>query len=187
MRKRLFVRVLIIISLCFSVIVPISYARYVKENNGLGNLDVAKWNIILNNKNIDEVIKLDLFKTINNSSLKNETNIIAPGTSGNITLNIKNNSEVVAEGTILLEELENNNNIPIVYSLSEDGEYVDINDFIIMNNEIIMPETEKEITIYWKWDFYKDYNQNQKDNDLGTNGTALFEIGINIRINQKVN
>lgn len=187
MRKRLFVRVLIIISLCFSVIVPISYARYVKENNGLGNLDVAKWNIILNDKNIDEVITLDLFKTINNNSLKKGTNIIAPGTSGNITLNIKNDSEVVAEGTIVLEELENNNNIPIVYSLVEDGEYVDINDFLIMNNEIIMPENEKEITIYWKWDFYKGHNQNLEDNDLGTNGTALFEIGINIRVNQKVN
>lgn len=182
MRKRLFVRVLIIISLCFSVIIPISYARYVKENNGLGNMDVAKWNIILNNKNIDEVIKLDLFKTINNSSLKNETNIIAPGTSGNITLNIKNNSEVVAEGTILLEELANDDNIPIVYSLVEDGEYVGINEFVIMNKEVILPKEEKNVTIYWKWDFYN----NQNDNNLGLNGTAEYEIGINILVNQKV-
>jgi len=184
MPKRLFA-IGLLIFLCLSVFVPFSYAKYANDNNGISRLDIAKWSIILNDKNIDEVINLDLFKTSNNY-LKNGIKIIAPGVEGNITLNIENASDVVAEGTIILEELENNNNIPIVYSLVKDGEYGEINDLEIMNNEIIMPESEKEVTIYWKWDFYKNNSQNQKDNDLGTNGTALFEIGINIRVNQKV-
>ena len=186
MKKNVFVRLLLLTMLCVGVIVPISYARYVNNNNGIGNLDVAKWNITLNDKNLDEVINLDLFKTINNADLKNETKVIAPGVGGNITLNIKNDSDVFAESTITIEEMINNNNIPIVYSLKEDGDYVRIDDFEIMNNEVIIPENEKEITIYWKWDFYKDYNQNENDNILGKNGTALYEISINIRVNQKV-
>lgn len=188
LKKNFIIRILLLVMLCLSVIVivPISYARYISVNNGNGSLDVAKWNIVLNNKNLDEVIKLDLFETIDDSYLKDGEKIIAPGVSGNIVLNIKNNSDVVAEGTIILEELSNNYNIPIVYSLEEDGNYVDINDFEIMSSEIINVNEEKKVTIYWKWDFYSSESQNNADIELGSSGTALFEISLDVRINQKV-
>lgn len=187
MKKRnIFVRILLLITLCLSIIVPISYARYIEVNTGSGNLDVAKWDIILNGENIDEVINLDLFETINDSNLKNGTKIIAPGIDGSITLNIKNESDVVAESTIVLEELLNNDNIPIVYSLEANGEYVGIADFEIMDNEVINPGEIKEVTVYWQWPFYQTQTQNNSDSDLGIDGTALFEIGINIKVNQKV-
>lgn len=185
-KRNLLLRILLLIVLYLSIIIPVSYARYITNNNGDGNLNVAKWNIILNDKNIDEEINLDLFKIANDSNLKDGTRIIAPGVGGNITLNIKNASDVVAECNIDLEELSNSNNIPIVYSLVENGEYVEINNFEIMNNEIIMPKSSKDVVIYWKWDFYKNHSQNQSDSNLGSDGTALFEVGINIKMNQKV-
>ena len=185
-KKGFIVRLLLLASLCLGAVVPITYGRYFDKTNGAGNLVIAKWDIILNDKSIDEEIDLDLFGTMDNRHLKNGEKIIAPGVSGNIELNLINNSDVVAVGKIILEEIENDYDIPIVYSLVEDGEYVDINDFDIMTNEEMMPQEERNITIYWKWNFYDNQEQNDRDNELGRDGTALYKLGIDIEVNQKV-
>jgi len=185
-KKNVIIRLLLLGSVCLGAVVPITYGRYFDKSEGEGNLVIAKWEIILNDENVDEEIDLDLFKTVDDRHLKNGEKVIAPGVSGNIVLNLKNNSDVVAEGTIELEEIENIQNIPIVYSLEEDGEYVGIEDFEIMSNEEMMPQEERNITIYWKWNFYSSQEQNDKDNELGVEGTELYKLRIDINVNQKV-
>lgn len=190
MRKWLGIKILLALFIIIScIVIPISYARYIANYNGTSNIDVAKWDITINNKKINEEFTFNLFETIDNTNLKKGVKAITPGASGNITLNIKNSSDVVAEYTITIEETSNENNIPILYSLEEFGEYKKINEFIIANNQEIGIDTNntKTITIYWKWSFYQDSSQNQKDNELGQNGNALLQVKMNIKANQKIN
>ena len=189
MRKKLIIKIILISFLLIPcMFFPISYARYNFNNTGSVNVDVAKWDIIINNETTNEELTFDLFESVNNTNIDQNIKAIAPGTNGSINFNIINNSDVVAEYTINIEEVENLNDIPILYSLEENGEYKELTDIVFANNEEISlgSYNTKEFTLYWKWEFYKDSNQNIKDNELSQTEAAKIIINTNIQVNQKV-
>lgn len=186
LKKIICITILMLTLAISSIIIPTSYAKYIKNLNGSSNLDIAKWDIIINDKDINEEFVFNLFETVNDSTIKNDIKAIAPGIGGNITLNIENSSDVKAQFTINIEETENKNNIPIVYSLEENGEYKKLSELSMANNEEISVGEIKKVILYWKWDFYKDEDQNQIDNELGQNGEATLKLSINIKVNQKI-
>jgi len=190
MSKKLMIKIILpLLVLTTCIVIPASYARYITDSSGIGQIDIAKWEIIINDKSMEEEFDFNLFETLDNPNIKDGITAISPGTSGNITLNLKNSSDVVAEYTITLEEISNENSIPIVYSLEENGEYKKINEFTVANKEEIGINNgnTKTITIYWKWDYYNNSTQNQKDNELGENGTARIQVKASVKVNQKIN
>lgn len=178
--------VLIIFIIISCVITQKTYSRYAYNKNGNNNVDIAKWNISINdNLNVNnDVIEFNLFDTVN-TNLKSDEKLIAPGSNGKFTLEIKNNSEVIVEYILKLTET-NNHDIPIEYSLTglDDSWVEDIKE-ININNEAIEINKIKLIDIYWRWAYYKDKSQNDKDNDL-KNKNANIKIKMNIDVNQKI-
>ena len=178
---------LFVLVVIFCMIASVSYARYSYLNEGNNSVGVAKWDIVINDQSMNSEVVFDLFETVENNNLLDGTRLIAPGTEGSITFNISNNSDVVAEYTIVLEEVLNDNDIPIVYSLEKDGVYQDLSEFIVANSEEIkIGEKDKSVTLYWKWDFYSTTLQNEKDNQLGLSGNANILVNMKIRVNQKI-
>lgn len=184
--KKRTLKILLILFLLSCISIPVSYARYVSNFNDKPKLEVAKWNFIINNESISEEINFNLFEAVNNSNIKDGINAIAPGTSGKAEINIVNNSDVTAEYLITVTELENNYDIPIVYSFDKEGTYKDINDFIFPLIEEIKIGEEKNITLYWKWQFYVDDISNNRDNELSKIKDAALKVKINLDINQKI-
>ena len=178
---------LVILWLLFIILVPYSYARFGMNTSSVYQLDVAKWQVLINDQvNLDgELIDLDLFQTTD-GGLDATKQIIAPGSSGNFELVILNDSEVTSEYTILFEE-ENLSNIPIEYSLTglEDS-WVSLNELDISKKEI---EQKKEdvVTIYWRWAYYQDEQQNTLDNSLGIDGVASVKLQLKVYVEQKIN
>jgi len=188
MEGKLTIKIILIIFLATSFLTfPISYARYNFYNDGNYNVDIAKWDIVLNDKSLDEEHVFDLFKTVNNDNINKNIKALAPGTKGSITFNIINNSDVFSECTIEVEETENTYDIPILYSLDENGEYKELKELEIANNLELGIKENKTITLYWQWPFYKDSLQNQKDNELASNETAKLLITTNVKVKQKIN
>lgn len=181
--KPIFIPILLIIF----IVIPASYARYTYFHQGDTFIDIAKWDVTINNNPINSDFTFDLFETVNNDNLKKDVKLIAPGTNGSLSFYITNDSDVVAEYTILIEEVENDKDIPIVYSLEEDGEYKELSELVIASNEEIqMGVKNKKVTLYWKWDFYHDKNQNIKDTEIGLLEDATILIHLNIKANQKL-
>ena len=179
--KKTYIVVLILFMLFVSVAVPMTYARYKNENDATGEVKVAKWDIKVNGKSIDEELIIDLFNSVENVS-DTTTNYIMPGSQGSFDLKIENESDVTALVSISLEEVLNNKNIPIVYSLTEQGEYKDDKDFIIANDEeVVFGEINniKNYKIYWQWPFYSDDN-------LVINSNEKLKVKVNIKVSQNI-
>lgn len=147
---RLFV-VLLIATLLSICTLSGTFAKYTSSATGKDTASIAKWSFTVN----DQEIALTAGQTENvDFNLFGETDKIAPGMSGSISLKLKNTSEVATVATIDLSET-NANNIPIKYSLEETGTYSDINSFDFDDASLAVGE-EKTVTIYWKWDSSDD-------------------------------
>lgn len=188
MKNKLHIKVLLpILLLVLVILLPISYARYTSNYQGPFNIGIAKWDIIINDNSHTDEHTFDLFETINNDDVNKNIKVLAPGSKGSITFNITNNSDVVSECTIEVLETNNIYDIPILYSLSEDSEYKELEEIEIAKNLEIGLGLKKTITLYWEWPFFKDELQNQKDNELANNQDAKILITTNVKVNQKIN
>jgi hypothetical protein len=179
----------IILVLCFSVLVftfSKTYSRFSSNGISISEINVAKWEVLINGKSINEEYKFNLFETINNNHVKDGVKVISPGSYGSATFNIVNNSNVVANYEVFFQESKNDGNIPILYSLEEDGDYKELEDIVFSSdNELDFNGTDS-LTLYWKWDYYKDLNQNQLDKQLGDDGSSIVEITMGIKAEQAI-
>lgn len=175
-------KITLLILIIFSgIAIPMTYARYKNDNKGTAKLNVAKWDVEVNDISIDEELVIDLFNSIENVSTSTK-NYIMPGSQGSFDLKIKNKSDVTINYTIKLEEILNNKNIPIQYSLVELGEYKDDKDFIIAENEELLYgeiNNTKQYKIYWKWPYYTEENLVITEEDK-------FKVKVNVTVNQVI-
>lgn len=176
--KKILILILVMI-IVTGIAVPITYASYKNEHKGTGNVNVAKWDVEVNGKKIDEELVIDLFSSIDNVSTST-TNYIMPGSEGTFDLKIKNKSDVTVSYSIKIEEILNNKNIPIVYSLEENGDYKDDKDFVIATEELLYGEinNSKDYKIYWKWPFESD------SENLVITTDETFKVKVTVNVNQ---
>lgn len=191
MKKTRIVGLLLVFVLVTSCFVGGTFAKYASKGTAKDTATVAKWSIIVNDTEIattgsHDEIKFDLFATANeldgtvitntkDENVKENGNIIAPGTCGQFDLEIKNLSEVTAKYIITLSH-ENTSNIPLEYSLDNNTWNSDISQITISNNNITMETGEKTETVYWRWQFNDVTNlkDDASDTKLGiaAQGTA---------------
>ena len=160
--------VAVIAALCLVMVCLIGgvVAKYVSSTTGSSTATVAKWSILVNEKEVavspETTVDFDLFATINEADTTTaEANVtegkIAPGTGGSFQLVVENKSEVDAKYTIALAET-NANNVPIEYSLDKEtwtGDMTAIN--TAQKDVSIARETgSKTIVVYWRWAFEGD-------------------------------
>jgi hypothetical protein len=171
-RKNLTVYIFLIVVIAL-IAVSGSYARYTKTLSGSDEAFVAKFDVTAND--VSETI--DLFDFIDETAVKD--GVIAPGTRGSFTTTLQNNSEVTAAYTVSATETQTTD-IPIVYSLNEEGPYVPAEQLASVATGILdfpgstkaNPVTTKTIAIYWKWEYS---GNDQVDTALGEAATTADE------------
>ena len=166
-----------------------TYAKYTSNMSGTGTASVAKWAWIINNKaftttdSVREEFTFNPFADIKDTAGADEAdvaaNLIAPGTSGNITLDIINASEVNAEYKVEFEVTKNTSNIPLEYSLDGTTWVSNIAELNIgtdaSNNNapvaIKMGKSADQSNLQWRWVFEKGTEATLTANDAAD--TAL--------------
>jgi len=146
-----------------------TFAKYTSSTSGSSTATAAKWSVKINGNDIaqsgNESMTFDLFKTVNElGTTTAETNVasgkIAPGTTGQVTINIQNKSEVNSNYTIDLAE-KNEGSIPLQYSIDGTHWADDITDLKTSLSAVSLAQNKISTQIiYWRWNF-----------DEGTHGT----------------
>lgn len=175
------------------ILVAGTYAKYTSTASGTNATVVAKWSFMANGKDIttlenNEEIAFDLFNTIYDSNGTDketdvEDGLIAPGTSGSFEFVLQNTSDVTTQYAIDFE-VEDENDIPIQYSLNGNDWYSKISDIDIKKSDdtiLAIGSGEKSITIMWKWAFNGD---NDKDTQLGTLENPTIKVKATVSATQ---
>lgn len=205
-RKVFFASVLLIllaVTTCYTVFG--TYAKYATKLTGNDTARVAKWAWEINNENITSTTKtikdFDLFSNsvlLDSSCTTAETDVtssnsdkvIAPGTCGKFTINVKNNSEVTAKYGYTLS-LTNAGNVPLLFRKGTDGQWTkDLSTLSVADSAegstLAVGAAKKEATIYWKWDFPTTDNEetDATDTALGFAGTAKVTVDATLNLTQ---
>ncbi len=191
--------VLLIAVLLSTCAVSGTFAKYTTTQLAESKARVAKWDIDFNaGDQQSKNFVFNLFDTVNDNYenaatqvpekegdvtqptdvAENTPAIIAPGTSGSFTINLRNDSEVSAKYAISFEA-NNTSNIPLQFKtdkISSDWT-PNINEINISaeDNQKLKTGTETtQVTVYWRWLYErKDDNgstdsADSADTDLGT-------------------
>lgn len=198
--RNVFLFALVLLSVISMGSVAGTYAKYTANSSFTDQARVAKWDIKLNDKKMEQSFTIDLFKTIKDSDgINAETdvkagNIIAPGTQGEFSFNIKNDSEVNANVKMDWSGYANNDNIPIKFkgtitdangTTSTDW-LDDITSILTTPTALGMNETVS-VKVEWKWDYESADNVDagdQADTTLGKAGTATVVVAGKVIANQ---
>ena len=140
-----------------------TYAKYVTQETGTGQADVAKWAFQIQ-KEGEQTKTVKLLDTTNKKTLVNGK--IAPGTAGIINIVLDGTgSEVDLEYKL---EFANEQNKPQNMLFSYDGKnYSSLSEIKTITGNIKQSETTKtaEIIIYWRW----NYETGTTDSEISTN------------------
>lgn len=167
----IFVLLITIVAIC---LVSGTFAKYTSKVSGKDTAIVAKWDIELNDNKIMETdtVSFDLFKSVNDTNVKKETeegkpSIIAPGTTGSFVLKVENLSQVTAKYSIAFETTETT--IPLKFAVGtvdENTVWKDSIEDLNVTDDVIAIDAEAEtVTVNWKWDF--EGGRDEADTNLG--------------------
>ena len=165
-----------------------TYAKYTSNATGTDSARVAKWSFTVGGTETatTNTFNFDLFDTAytNDDSettvqSKNSDNVIAPGTEGEFTIALANNSEVDATYEIDYTVNKTNNSIPVEFSIDGTTWTADLAD--VAATRINMNNATATITVQWRWLFNGD---DTTDTTLGTTGTDTITVSAKVTATQ---
>ncbi|MBQ9011592.1 MAG: hypothetical protein IJ093_02975 [Bacilli bacterium] len=163
-----------------------TFAKYTSSSTGSDQARVAKWDIKLNNGAWSDTVSFDLFsKTYTNVSASEK--VVAPGTEGEFTFTVKNDSEVTAKYSVDLA-LTNANNIPLEFSVNGGAYQTPTGNKLTLatDDQLAIGSTAKTVTVAWRWVYEADGNEaavaaaDATDTTLGLAGTATVKVDATI-------
>ncbi len=174
------VSLLAVLCIITSVFVGGTLAKYTSKIEGQATARVASWDIAFANAEGGEITdfqtEFDLFATsYNNVESAGEDNVIAPGTEGEFSIKITNNSEVGAKFVANITE-SNLAGIPIEYTTDkndEDSWAPASGGALSVDGATLAKGVATDVTIYWRWAFDGD---DSADTTLGTKGTDTVTV-----------
>ncbi len=160
------VGVLLLLILVLAVAFISTYSKYTTLRTGTGTAAIAKWNIDFANgqTKLENNFTVDLAKTIITSDKAN--NFIQPGSEGEFTITVTNNSQVPAKISAAVSD-----NSATIFKNNQFTLSVAGND-----EETIEAGNSKDVTITWKWDYEAQENKDTvdaADTTLGENSDGL--------------
>lgn len=196
MNKKKLLLSLIIIVICFLYLFQSSYAKYRRNIEGESKINIAKWNIKVNEEAIANKSKLtnNITPTFTGSEYINQ-GIIAPGIEGYYDININ------------AKDVDLNFDYKIISTVSTESSVKDL----VTTSYTINPDTNNDITsynkdtgitgsiiknteatkirIYIKWDDDESSQtmDNQKDTEIGTTNTSKCLMKVEFKFIQKNN
>lgn len=172
-KKKRFVLFLAIISLFVSLnMVEKTYAKYVTETTGSASLNIARWDIVVNDEHIKDNQSLTAELTPNYVENPNvAAGVIAPGSIGYFDITIDpENTDVSFSFDITVDETEDSNVTDLevlkYYIDSEDNlvnvdnSFTSISDTITIDNKV-----SKTVRIYIIWNDNQETENMNNDND----------------------
>ena len=187
--------VLLVAVLLSTCVISGTFAKYTSVSTGTDTARVAKWDFTVGSTDItkNNTFTFDLFNTayteenVDKDGSGTEV-VIAPGTQGNASVVLKNNSEVNATYAVDFSATENG--VPLQWSVDGTTWKNDISDLDISETAIAMNGGEATIAIYWKWAFETDAvvgadQSDDKDTALGTADTlAVVTFSAKVTVTQ---
>ena len=164
MKKFRILAILLVMCLASSCFVGGTFAKYTSEATGSDNAQIAKWYVTVGDADLgaDNTFTMDLFANsiidTNDSAAEQDvaTQMIAPGTKGQISFAIVNNSDVNLTYVVNFtstEDVDTN----IQFSLDNADWKDTLNELDIPATPLNMTDNKDDtITLYWKWDYDGD-------------------------------
>ena len=157
-----------------------TYARYMSQEKGTGNADIANWAFQID-KNGEQTKNVTLRNTVSKQTLVNGK--IAPGTSGEFSITLDaTGSEVGVDYTLsFVDEINKPENIIFTYNGKE---YKSLNEIgSIKGNIGTKNDRTATILIKWTWLYQTGGTDIEKaENDIKDTkaGTSLLDYSFNI-------
>ena len=172
----------LIVAIIATILVSGTYARYTTRLTGTDSVKIAKWAWNISGDDITKTTttyQLHLFQTINDSNGSAETNVaantIAPGTKGQFTIVITNNSEVDATYDVTFSE-DNPLNANIEYSTDGSSwgnvSSLDLTATAIGQGDVV------NVPIQWRWLYNEGADQNAADTEVGFDAQTPTDITV---------
>lgn len=157
-----------------------TYARYMSQEKGTGNADIANWAFQID-KNGEQTKNVTLRNTVSKQTLVNGK--IAPGTSGEFSITLDaTGSEVGVDYTLsFVDEINKPENITFTYNGKEYKSLSDIGS--IKGNIGTKNDRTATILIKWTWLYQTGSTDIEKaENDIKDTkaGTSLLDYSFNI-------
>lgn len=165
-----------------------TYAKYTSNATGTDSARVAKWSFTVGGTETatTNTFNFDLFNTAYTNDASETTvkskgtdNVIAPGTKGEFTIALANNSEVDATYEIDYTVNKTDNSIPVEFSVDGTTWTADLAD--VAATRINMDNATANITVKWRWSFAGD---DTTDTNLGTTGTDTITVSAKVTATQ---
>jgi len=171
--------ILFLIAVVALISISGTYAKYTSSIQGSDSVVVAKWDIEIAGNKLGTTqasfTAFNLFDTVvDTNDDQTETDVaaerIAPGTKGEFSFEIKNNSEVTAEYTIDYTT-EKTAEVPIEFSIDGTNWTTELADITTATN---LPMGESDtVTIMWRWAFTGDASENFTASQTDVTDTTL--------------
>ena len=184
------VLILTMLSLC---LVSNTYAKYTSTFAGSDTAIVAKWSVsagdagqttinLFDASKIYDTNNADYSNGVVDTDVRTSTGdaIIAPGTWGSFSFTVKNDSDVNATYAVDYEVTEAG--IPLEWSTDGASWSESLTN---VSTTTLNMDTEKDVTVYWRWAFTTDAARDTADTALGTATTlATPEVTITTTFTQ---
>lgn len=179
------------IFLCITIVVSVkTYAKYLSSANGNASINIAKWDILVNNLSIKN--NTDISSVITpyfpgNDNISN--GVVAPNAEGYFDLNFNfTNVDVSFEYNITVSPDEQSTVKDIVatsYSI-DDGEIItfDNNQSLIKVIELVDKPSTQKVRIYIKWIDNENAHMNDTDDTqaaISNNPVALINVTVSFK------
>lgn len=200
------VAILLLLTMIALVLLSGTYAKYTTSASGTDTATVAKWAIELNGSPLEDKVSFDLFGASGVYELKDVTDFtangvvdedvvktgkkVAPGTWGKVDFEVTNKSDVRAEFSINLTQL--NTTLPLKFSV-DGSEWTKASEITAtelapykLGGQTLeigsTTEQKSTVSLYWKWDF--EDGTDVDDTALGSAGTATCTVAAKIICDQ---
>ena len=182
--------VVLVLTMVSASLVSGTLAKYTKEVTATDTARVALFDFEINDVNDSAFDEIDLFTYVDDNvdvdGPDDDEKVIAPGTTGTLTIKIDNLSEVAVLPSVELSAV-NAGGIPLTFTYGA-TDYTDLalleaalNDDLDKLDFLTGTQT---LSVDWEWVFYDDDAQDILDTALGEGGTATYALTVAVTVTQ---
>lgn len=194
MNKKKLILSMIIIFICIAYLFTSSYAKYKKDVEGDSKMDIAKWNIKVNDEFITNKSKLT--NNITPTFIGNEyinSSLIAPGIEGYYDINIDATNVDTNFDYKIVSIVSDNSSVKDLittgYTINpdENESITNYNNDTGITGTIIKKTSSTKFRIYIKWNDDNDTQSmdNKEDTNVGTNDASTCIMNVQFKFIQK--
>lgn len=182
------------IALLFSLLViQETFAKYLTDADGEADMNIARWKILVNNKDIRN--NSDISQTLTPTFLENEhiaQNIIAPTSEGYFDIIIDHTAADVSFNYKITSNPNTNSSVSDIvttgYSING-GEIIPLTEENnLISNDVLYSNTNInkiiEVRIYIKWDDSETNKMNNEEDTNATKSSAPAKLDVNLAFKQ---